>query len=301
MALRILPTPPHGRLKDARRLVTSGKLSTQSRSSGLGPRLQVPRTAAPASSPVIKRHLSYALDRCRLMQAAGLNPDPWQERLLRSVSKKHLLLCSRQVGKTTVTAVVALAEALFKDGALILVLSPTLRQSQELYRAVRRVLGRLPDRPLTRYETSTFIELANGSRIVCLPGEEGTVRGYSDVTLLIVDEAARVPDNLYYVVRPMLAVSNGMLICLSTPYGKRGFFYHEWSKGEGWSRYAVTAAECPRITDEFLEQERNAVGELWFAQEYECQFIDPVHRVFDEELILEAFDPEVRLLFPREV
>ncbi len=254
--------------------------------------------ATATSAPTIRRNLSYALDRCRLMRAAGLDPDPWQESLLRSNSKKHLLLCSRQVGKSTVTAVVAVAAALFNDRALVLLLSPTLRQSQELYRTVRHILGRLPDPISMVHETSTFVEFANGSRIISLPGEEGTVRGFPNVTLLVVDEAARVDDELYGAVTPMLAVSGGKLICLSTPFGRRGFFYKEWSKGEGWARYTVTAAECPRIPAEFLEQERKTHGELWFAQEYECQFIDAIHRVFNEDLVLEAFDSDVRLLFP---
>ncbi len=74
------------------------------------------------------------------------------------------------------------------------------------------------------------LRLENGSRIVSLPGTEGTVRGFSGVALLIVDEASRVDDALYHAVRPMLAVSHGKLVLLSTPWGKRGFFYREWAE-----------------------------------------------------------------------
>jgi hypothetical protein len=80
-------------------------------------------------------------------------------------------------------------------------------------------------------ESALRLELRNGSRIVSLPGDETTVRGYSGVRLLVVDEAARVPDDLYFSIRPMLAVSGGRLVCLSTPFGKRGFFYEAWTEG----------------------------------------------------------------------
>jgi hypothetical protein len=63
--------------------------------------------------------------------------------------------------------------------------------------------------------------LANGSRIISLPGDEETIRGYSGVRRLIVDEASRVLDPLYFAIRPMRApmraVSQGRMICLSTP------------------------------------------------------------------------------------
>jgi hypothetical protein len=89
----------------------------------------------------------------------------------------------------------------------------------------------------------------------------------------VIDEAARVPDDVYRTVRPMLAVSGGRLICLSTPYGKRGFFYEAWAKGgEDWARIKIQAQGVPRIQQVFLDQERRALGESWYRQEYECSF-----------------------------
>src|SRR5262245_36206371 len=94
------------------------------------------------------------------------------------------------------------------------------------------------------------------------------------VSLLIIDEAARVSDNLYCGVRPMLAVSHGKLIALSTPFGQRGWFYEAWQSGEMWERIRVTAEDCPRITHEFLDEEKLALGERWIRQEYMCSFED---------------------------
>src|SRR5205814_2588268 len=97
-----------------------------------------------------------------------------------------------------------------------------------------------------RRSTQTELELANRSRLVALPGREGTIRSYSGVRLLILDEASRVPDDLYRSVRPMLAVSHGRLIALSTPFGQRGWFYQEWVGTGPWRRIHVPWTMCPR-------------------------------------------------------
>jgi hypothetical protein len=183
------------------------------------------------------------------------------------------LNCSRQSGKSRTVAALAVHTAVFQPGSLTLLLSPSLRQSVELFRKVLegyRALGR----PVTTSAmTQTRLELTNGSRVVCLPGREDTIRSFGGVTLLVIDEAARVPDDLYRAVRPMLAVSRGRLICLSTPFGRRGFFHRAWADNEAsWQRVRVSWQQCPRITPEFIEEERRAMGEAWVRQEFECSF-----------------------------
>jgi hypothetical protein len=99
----------------------------------------------------------------------------------------------------------------------------------------------------------------------------------------LIDEAAIVPDALYEAVRPMLMVARGAMIALSTPRGKRGWFYEEWEKARGFERVRVTAAECPRIPPEDLEAERERRGPRWFRQEFECSFEDTIDAVFRAE------------------
>lgn len=245
--------------------------------------------------------LAMALDPARLFRrAVSARPDPWQTRLLRSPARQILLNCSRQAGKSTSTAVLALHAALYQPGALILLLAPALRQSQELFRKVKQQAGALgiPNDAIER-ETSLEIELQTGARIVALPGKEGTIRGFSAVNLLIVDEASRVDDALYRAVRPMLAVSAGRVILLSSPFGKRGFFHEEWANGgSSWQRYEVPATMIPRIPAEFLEEERRALGPF-FAGEYMCQFLDNQFSVFSYESVMTALSDDVQPLFGR--
>lgn len=233
--------------------------------------------------------LALALDPVQLVRSAGLMPDAWQQQVLRSRSPRLLLNCSRQSGKSTVSAALAVWTAVYDPGSLVLVLSPTLRQSQELFRRCLTFYRVATELAAPEAESALRVELTNGSRIVSLPGKEATIRGYSGVRLLIVDEASRVPDELYYSVRPMLAVSGGRMILLSTPFGTRGFFYESWQHGEGWQRYLITAEECPRISPEFLAEEQQTLGPWWFRQEYYCAFLDAQTQAFGREEVESAF------------
>jgi len=237
--------------------------------------------------------LALALDPVRLAERSGIAPDRWQADVLRSTAPRVLLNCSRQSGKSTVTALLALHAALYEPGALILVLAPAQRQSVELYRKLRAAYGALGAAAPPSAESALRLELGNGSRIVALPGKEQTVRGFSGVRLLIVDEAARVPSDLYFALRPMLAVSGGRLVALSTPFGRRGWWADAWHSSERWERVEVPAAMCPRISPAFLEEERRTLGAWWFEQEFECKFLDGRTQVFSSAEVEAAFAESV--------
>ena len=246
----------------------------------------------------IARDLAAALDPAAFATAAGIAPDPWQADVLRSPAPRMLLNCSRQSGKSTITGVLAVHTALYQPASLVLLLSPSLRQSGELFRKALDCY-RAAGRPVpAASESALRLELDNGSRIVSLPGTEGSIRGFSAVRLLVIDEAARVPDELYYGVRPMLAVGAGRLIALSTPFGKRGWWHDEWAHGgPGWRRVEVPASQCPRIPAAFLEEERRALGPWWYRQEYECQFSESTDSVFSYDDVQRAVTGDVTPLF----
>lgn len=247
--------------------------------------------------PSLAADLCLALDRVSFASSLGLDPDPWQERLLRSTSPRVLLNCSRQSGKSTMSGVMALHRALYFPDSLVLCLAPSERQSKELFAKVADSYRRLRGTPAPASDRKLGMHLPNGSRIEALPGSEKTVRGFSGTSLLIVDEAARVDDELYYAVRPMLAVSGGSLMMLTTPYGKRGAFFEEWTGGRGWDRYEVPAAECPRITPGFLDEEREALPSWVYRQEYECSFEDTEDQIFTHEMVQAAVTDDVKPLF----
>ena len=232
--------------------------------------------------------LAGAADPVRLAKQLKFDPDPWQTRVLRSSSSRVHLNCSRQVGKSTVTSILALHAALYRSNATVLIVSPSERQSNELFLKVTafyRTLGR-PVEPLQ--ENVHMIRLENGSRIISLPASEGGIRGYT-VDLLLIDEAGYVPDGLYQSVSPMLAVSGGRLVAMSTPAGRRGWWYSA-TLTDRWEFHKITALECPRITAEFLDDERERLGETAFLAEYMCSFVDATGAAFRDADITAAFE-----------
>jgi hypothetical protein len=251
-------------------------------------------TSFPPEYSGLAQDLAAALDPVQLAVRGGFRPDPWQAACLRSAAPQLVLNCSRQSGKSSVAAWLAVYTALYAAPALVLVLVPALRQSQEGFRKIKDAYLALGPAALRPSEESALrLALPNGSRIVCLPGAESRIRGYSGVALLIVDEASRVPDALYFSVRPMLAVSQGRIVLLSTPFGRRGFFHDVWEHGEGWERTEIPADQCPRIDPAWLAQERASIPDWWYQQEYHCAFLDAQDAVFRTDDIDQAFDPEV--------
>ena len=186
--------------------------------------------------------LAHALDPVAFVQdRLKFEPDPWQAQLLRSQALWILLNCCRQSGKSTTTAALALHTAIYNPGLTLLV-SPSLRQSKELFAKVTGFLKDLEPAEVLEEDNKSSCTLANGARVVSLPGDPDTLRGYSAPKLIIKDEAAYVSDAMQAALDPMLAVSKGRLIEMSSPNGKRGHFYENWKEGSMSSGSRSSAA-----------------------------------------------------------
>ncbi len=224
--------------------------------------------------------------------ALGFQPDPVQARILRSTAHRLMLCCTRQFGKSTITVVKALHYALAHPGSLILVAGKCERQSAEWLLKLRAMLARLAiDAPGDGVNRHSAV-LPNGSRLVALPGKESNVRSFSGVSLLIIDEAAFVPDELYFALLPMLAVSRGALWLLSTPNAQYGFFYENWHLAASpFEKFLVPATECSRIPAEFLAEARMQLGETAFRREYLCEFAASGEQIFTRQMFERCVDP----------
>src|SRR4051812_25448655 len=106
--------------------------------------------------------LARALDPVFMAADCGIDCDAWQQRFLRSRSTKLLLNIARQVGKSTVSAVKGLHVAIYDAPALVLAVSPSLRQSTELYEKVSSFRARLKGAPAATQDSATSMTLANG-------------------------------------------------------------------------------------------------------------------------------------------
>jgi phage terminase large subunit-like protein len=249
--------------------------------------------------------IARTLDPVLLMKDAGLVLDQWQAKLMRSTAhtspdaeKRVLMLCARQTGKSTTAAGMALHRAYYESGASIVIFSPSQNQSDEMLRTIKSLHNKLSGVPETVGDSVRKIEFNNGSRIRALHGDERTVRGISALSLVLIDEASRVPEELLAAVRPMIATrSDGTLVALSTPFGKRGFFYEAWTGDAIWYRVRVPASECPRISEAFLAEELRELGQQRFSEEYGLAFLDPDSAVFSTTIIDNAFSKKVRPLW----
>ena len=189
------------------------------------------------------------------------------------------------------TAAKAVHQATTREGSLTVVLSPSARQSGEFLRKAEGFTRRLGLRPKGDGRNEISLEYPNGGRIVGLPGKEATVRGFSAVGLLLIDEAARVSEELYEAARPMMAVGDGDLWLMSTPNGKRGFFWEAWANGGAeWTKVKAPATECARISKKFLDEERQRMADRVFRREYLCEFGESEDSVFRYEDIERAMD-----------
>jgi hypothetical protein len=241
--------------------------------------------------------LARFLDPLAVAHDLRIDPDPWQQDLITSTDDRILINASRQVGKSTTTAVVAVNEAL-DDPGLIIVASPSLQQSGELFLKIKETLKAIKPTVEFEDESARRLRLSNGSRIVALSGNESTARGYSGPKLILIDEASRVSDDLHAALTPMLAASGGRLIALSTPNGRQGWFFHAWQDGgDRWRRFRVPATECPRISAAFLEEQLREMGPTRFASEFNCEFIDGDEAYFSSKLIEAAMTNEYQPLW----
>ena len=237
--------------------------------------------------------LIYSLDPVKFAELVGFpDLDEWQREALRYKGDRMLLCCSRQAGKSTVTAIRALHQVLFAPGSLVLLVSPSQRQSSELFKKVTGLIKALPVEPEKIEDNRLSVHLSNQSRIVSLPSSEQTVRGYSGAALIILDEASRIPDSLFYSLTPMVATSGGTMILLSTPAGKRGFFHEAYISDE-WHKFTITAEDVPRIPADFLERERKQIGDFYYKQEYDCKFMEPEGSLFTLDQIEGCVSDEV--------
>jgi hypothetical protein len=251
----------------------------------LDPRLRQVYRKARAGPPSV---LEFA-------RSVGFEPEGWQLRLLESEDRQVILNCHRMAGKSAAVSILALHRMITIPDYEILVLSRNDEQAKELVYNLTRAFNRLPSPPATVGSPSAHgLRLANGSRLVAVPCTEP--RGFH-VDMLIEDEASEVPHEVYMAARPVVMAKNGRYLMLSTPKGKTGHFWNVWSEQKNWLKIKATYRDTKRYPPERLariEADRVECGPEWFAQEWECEFIQVSGQMIAESQI-EAASADVKL------
>lgn len=248
--------------------------------------------------------LALALDAREVMRRNGLTPDPWQERLLTSASPRVVVVASRQQGKGTGAAALALHLAMFRRDADVVMLSKSLNQSKELLKRTKTLFAPFAGRWRLTSDTAGGIAFGNGSRILSVPAGDAA-RGYSPA-LLVLDEVGFIPDAVIAEALPLVAATRGRIVALSTPPPRRGWLWDVWHEGgPDWERIHVTAADNPRLDPEQVARDRALMGAARAAREFDAEFKlddDPRNpRVLDPDAIARLFvtEPEAPVARPQ--
>jgi hypothetical protein len=217
------------------------------------------------------REIAYQLDPARwVCEALGATPTAWQEQFLRAPRGAFIMaLTARQVGKTTVAGWAIAHAMLFHPGSLSVIACPAQRQSAEGVRRIRQVL--LNAGAEFKSENVYALELKNGSRVLALPSDDETIRGLTVDAWIVADEAARLNEDLITALHPMRARKpQARFAMLSTAWRRTDPFWTAWSSGNpNIIRLKATAdsADAP-FTQQFLDEQRQLLGEQDFKQEY---------------------------------
>jgi len=217
--------------------------------------------------------------------------DKWQLGVLKT--KGNVTLRSgRQVGKSEVISKKAADFALEHPKTTTLIIAASQRQSSLLFEKVRSNLDLINDKtPIYKEKpTLTRILLTNGSRIYSLPaGRTGYfIRGFT-IDMLIADEAAYIPETVWNAVLPMIAVSRqtkgmGIIVLLSTPFGKGGYFFNSFTAPD-FTSFHASSEDCSRIPKDFLKKEKQRMTKAEYRQEYLGEFTDEWNQFFKTDLI----------------
>jgi hypothetical protein len=207
----------------------------------------------------------------------GIKLDHWQNQLVSAPpGTRAIALCFRQAGKTTAAAIAAAHTMILQAaGSTSLAIAPSQRQSAELVRRLRGFLLKAGEK--LKVDNTFSVETLSGSRCLALPGsDDGSIRGLTVTGLLVIDEAARVTQNIFHAVRPMLIRHNkrNRLMVISTAWLKEGDFYSIWTEGDprDWLKIRANVNECSYIDQVTLEAERRALGDKAFRREYLSEF-----------------------------
>jgi hypothetical protein len=225
-------------------------------------------TPVPEPEPKVEEITAWAA------QNLDFKADAIQEQILTETNTRILVLGPRQAGKSTAAAVRVLHQAVHKPDALILLASASGRQSGQILEKTRQMARYMELDLFAAPPKCEGFTLANGASVIALPDNEEKIRCFSAPSLIVVDEAAFASDTLFSALEPMLSVSNGTLMVLSTPNGQTGYFYEKWhQQNSPWTRILGTLEDCPRISEEAITKLRESMSEETFRQEFDCQFI----------------------------
>lgn len=229
---------------------------------------------------------------------------PHQLEFMACQSRVVVVASARQVGKSLACAIKAIHKA-FSERSKVLVVSSSLRQSGLMFSTIRQFIaesellrGSLVD------DTKTYIKLSNGSELWCLPDSPAQIRGFSGVSVVIVDEANFCSQELLRAVQySLLTTPDSQLFMISSPWSTEHWFYRYFQDGQGKKDPAIasfhyTYEASPLIQKDYVERMRDKITEEEYKTEILGEWIGDEDAYLDYGLV-ESCVADYRLLDPK--
>jgi hypothetical protein len=220
---------------------------------------------------------------------------PFQEDSLTELrdNRYNIILKSRQLGISTLTAGFALWSMLFNDDFNVLVIATTQDVAKNLVSKVQIMNEHLPSWLKTTITSNNKLSLKfkNGSQIKAISSASTGARSEA-LSLLIVDEAAfiRNIEEIWIASQATLSTGGGAIV-LSTPNGIGNWFHQTWADAEsgtnGFHTIRLKWDVHPERDSEWRNEQTRLLGEHGAAQECDCDFISSGHTVVDGNLLQE--------------
>ncbi len=242
---------------------------------------------------LLLRTLTERVDPSILLERVVGGPaDPWQNDLLTTPAETILVLASRRIGKSSTVGVMA-AQELAKPDHQVIILSPTLAQSQLLFAKISRVWEQIGLPIGVKRRTLTELHLQNHSSVICVPaGQDGeSARGYGVKNgILAYDEAAFIPDKVFAATLP-IAEDDAKTILITTPGSKSGKFFSMWTEHEDYpdiERIRACSMDLPRMSKTVARARKN-LSKHDFDTEHGLRFMGKGRPFFSSDAIAAAF------------
>ena len=195
---------------------------------------------------------------------------------------------SRQKGKSYMVANLLLYYAINYSNTKNYCLSPSFKQAKNIYQTIVDAIIK-SGVVKAKNKTDLIITLINGSTINFKSAEQREqLRGYT-ADFLCIDEAAYIPDSIFYLVLPWVDAKKAPLLMVSSPFVKNGFFFQYYSYGLERSHNTVTIDWSDDIYKESiekilsaskLEEYRQVLPHNVFLTEYLGEWLDDEGTVF---------------------
>jgi hypothetical protein len=220
---------------------------------------------------------------------------PFQEDSLTELrdNRYSVILKSRQLGISTLSAGFALWSMLFKEDFNVLVIATTQEVAKNLVTKVRVMHDNLPSwlKGTIEADNKLSLKFKNGSQIKAVSSATTGARSEA-LSLLIIDEAAfiRNIEEIWIASQATLSTGGGAIV-LSTPNGVGNWFHQTWADAEsninGFHTIKLHWTVHPERDQQWRDEQTQLLGERGAAQECDCDFIASGHTVVDGPLLIE--------------